>query len=169
VEKKVMSGQAIVYETLDKMGISYRKEEHIAVFSAEDNEKSGLNIWDGYKVSKNLFLRNAKGDKHYLVVTTIDKKADLKQLAKEIGSSRLSFCSEQRLEKYLKVKPGSISSFCVLNDDERAVTVVFDQDLKGETHFALHPNENTATIFIEFNDVERLVREHGNVILYAKV
>lgn len=164
-----MSGQPIVYETLEKMGISYRKEEHIAVFSAEDNEKCGLDIWDGYKVSKNLFLRNAKGDKHYLVVTTIDKKADLKLLAEEIGSTRLSFASEQRLDRYLKVKPGSISSFCVLNDEERAVTVVFDEELKDEKHFALHPNENTATVFIDFADIERLVKEHGNEIIYAKI
>ncbi len=99
MEKKVMSGQPVVYETLKKMGVSYRKEEHIAVFSAEDKEKSGLRIWDGYKVSKNLFLRNAKGDKHYLVVTTVDKKTDLRRLAEKIGSTRLSFGSEQRLEK----------------------------------------------------------------------
>lgn len=164
-----MSGQPIVYETLDRLGIKYRKEEHIAVFSAEDKEKSGLHIWDGYKVSKNLFLRNAKGDRHYLVVTTVDKKADLKQLAEEIGSTRLSFGSEQRLDKYLKVKPGSVSSFCVLNDEDRAVTVVFDEDLRGEEHFALHPNENTATVFIRFDEVERLVREHGNEVIYVKV
>lgn len=164
-----MSGQPIVYETLDRLGIKYRKEEHIAVFSAEDKEKSGLKIWDGYKVSKNLFLRNAKGDKHYLAVTTVDKKADLKRLAEEIGSTRLSFCSEQRLDKYLKVKAGSVSAFCVLNDAERAVTVVFDEELKGEKHFALHPNENTATVFIDFADVERVVREHGNEVLFVKI
>lgn len=164
-----MSGQPIVYETLEKMGINYRKEEHPAVFSAEDKEKSGLNIWDGYKVSKNLFLRNAKGDRHYLVVTDVSKKTDLKRLAEKIGSTRLSFGSEQRLEKYLKVKPGSVSSFCVLNDEERAVTVVFDEALKGEKHFALHPNENTATVFIDFEDVERLVKEHGNKVIYAEL
>lgn len=164
-----MSGQPIVYETLDRMGITYRKTEHIAVFSAEDNEKCGLDLWDGYKVSKNLFLRNSKGDKHYLVVTTIDKKADLKQLAEKIGSTRLSFGSEQRLDKYLKVKPGSISSFCVLNDEERAVTVVFDEVLRGEKHFALHPNENTATVYIDFADVERLVREHGNEVIFVSI
>ena len=164
-----MSGQPVVYETLKKMGVSYRKEEHIAVFSAEDKEKSGLRIWDGYKVSKNLFLRNAKGDKHYLVVTTVDKKTDLRRLAEKIGSTRLSFGSEQRLEKYLKVKPGSVSAFCVLNDEERAVTVVFDEALMGEKYFALHPNENTATIFIDFEDVERLVKEHGNEIVYSEL
>lgn len=164
-----MSGQPIVYETLDKMGITYRKAEHIAVFSAEDKEKCGLDLWDGYKVSKNLFLRNAKGDKHYLVVTTIDKKADLKALAEKIGSTRLSFGSEQRLYKYLKVKPGSVSSFCVLNDEERAVTVVFDEELKGEKHFALHPNENTATVYIDFDDVESLVRAHGNEVVFVSI
>lgn len=164
-----MSGQPIVYETLDKMGISYRKAEHRAIFSREDVTAEEEHLWEGYKVSKNLFLRNAKGDKHYLVVTVVDKKADLKHLAEEIGSSRLSFGSEQRLDKYLRVKPGSISSFAVLNDDKREVIVVFDKGLVGEKHFALHPNENTATVYIDFADVERLVREHGNEIMYADI
>lgn len=164
-----MSGQPIVYEALDRMGISYRKEEHEAVFSADDRHNIDKSLWEGYRVSKNLFLRNAKGDKHYLVVTTIDKKADLRRLAEELGSTRLSFGSEQRLDKYLRVKAGSISAFCVLNDEERAVTVVFDKELVGEKNFALHPNENTATVFIEFSEVERVVREHGNEILYAEI
>lgn len=164
-----MSGQPIVYETLDKMGITYRKTEHRAIFSREDVTPEEEYLWEGYKVSKNLFLRNAKGDKHYLAVTTVDKKADLKKLAEEIGSTRLSFASEQRLEKYLKVKPGSISSFAVLNDDGREVIVVFDSELVGEKRFALHPNENTATIYMDFADVERIVKEHGNNIIYAKM
>ncbi len=164
-----MSGQPIVYETLDKMGISYRKAEHKAVFSREDVTPEEEHLWEGYKVSKNLFLRNAKGNVHYLVVTDVDKKADLKLLAEEIGSTRLSFASEQRLDKYLKVKPGSISAFAVLNDENREVIVVFDKELIGEKHFALHPNENTATVFIDFADVERVVREHGNEIIYAEV
>ncbi len=164
-----MSGQPIVYETLDKMNIAYRKEEHIPVFSAEDRYKMDTDLWEGYTVSKNLFLRNAKGDKHYLVVTSLDKKADLKRLAVEIGSTRLSFASEKRLDKYLKTKPGSISSFGVLNDENKEVTVVFDKDLVGEKHFALHPNENTATVYIDFSDVERVVREHGNEIIYAEM
>lgn len=164
-----MSGQSIVYETLDKMGITYRKTEHRAIFSRDDVTSEEEYLWEGYKVSKNLFLRNAKGDKHYLVVTTVDKKADLKSLAEKIGSTRLSFGSEQRLNKYLKVKPGSISSFAVLNDEKREVNVVFDRELVGEKHFALHPNENTATIYIDFADVERVVREHGNEIMYADI
>lgn len=164
-----MSGQPIVYKTLEAAEVSYRKAEHHAVFSREDVTPEEEHLWEGYKVSKNLFLRNAKGDKHYLVVTTVDKKADLKHLAEEIGATRLSFASEQRLDKYLKVKPGSISAFAVLNDEERAVTVVFDRDLVGEKNFALHPNENTATIFIDFTDVENIVKNHGNPILYAQV
>lgn len=164
-----MSGQPIVYETLDKMGITYRKTEHRAIFSREDVTPEEEYLWEGYKVSKNLFLRNAKGDKHYLAVTTVDKKADLKKLAEEIGSTRLSFASEQRLEKYLKVKPGSISSFAVLNDDSREVIVVFDREFVGEKRFALHPNENTATIYMDFADVERIVKEHGNQIIYANI
>ena len=164
-----MSGQPIVYETLEKMGISYRKTEHRAIFSLDDVTPEEEYLWQGYKVSKNLFLRNAKGDKHYLVVTTIDKKADLKELAKKIGSTRLSFSSERRLDKYLKVKPGSVSSFAVLNDEGREVIVVFDKALVGEKHFALHPNENTSTIYMDFSDVEQIVKDHGNEIIYADI
>lgn len=164
-----MSGQPIVYETLEKMGISYRKTEHRAIFSRDDVTPEEEYLWQGYKVSKNLFLRNAKGDKHYLVVTTVDKKADLKELAKKIGSTRLSFSSEQRLDKYLKVKPGSVSSFAVLNDEGREVIVVFDKALVGEKHFALHPNENTSTIYMDFSDVEQIVKDHGNEIIYADI
>ena len=162
-----MSGQKIVYDTLDKMQIPYRKAEHKPMFTTEDMDDCHLD--PAYKVSKNLFLRNAKGDKHYLVVTTVDKKADLKALAEEIGSSRLSFGSEQRLARYLGVKPGSVSAFCVLNDENREVTVVFDEDLKELGNFALHPNENTATIYIDFQDVVKLVKSHGNEVIYAKL
>lgn len=164
-----MSGQKIVYDTLEKMKIPYRKAEHKAVFSADDMSESDMSLWEGYKVSKNLFLRNAKGDRHYLVVTTVDKKADLRSLAEKIGSTRLSFASEERLEKYLKVKPGSVSAFCVLNDENREVTVIFDEDLIGEKHFALHPNENTATVYIDFADVEKIVLAHKNEVLYVKI
>ncbi|HBH94995.1 MAG TPA: prolyl-tRNA synthetase associated domain-containing protein [Ruminococcaceae bacterium] len=164
-----MSGQPIVYQTLEKMGINYRKTEHRAIFSRDDVTPEEEYLWEGYKVSKNLFLRNAKGDRHYLVVTTVDKKADLKELARKIGSTRLSFSSQQRLERYLKVKPGSVSSFAVLNDESREVIVVFDKDLVGEKHFALHPNENTATVYMDFADVERIVREHGNEVIYAEI
>lgn len=162
-----MSGQKIVYETLEKMQIPYEKIEHKPMFTTEDMEDCHLD--PAYKVSKNLFLRNAKGDKHYLVVTTVDKKADLKALAQELNSTRLSFGSEQRLDKYLKVKPGSVSAFCVLNDTNREVTVVFDEDLKPLGKFALHPNENTATIYIDFQDVVKLVKAHGNEVIYAKL
>lgn len=162
-----MSGQKIVYDTLDEMQIPYQKAEHKPMFTTEDMADCHLD--PTYKVSKNLFLRNAKGDKHYLVVTTVDKKADLKALAEEINSTRLSFGSEQRLDKYLGVKPGSVSAFCVLNDENREVTVVFDEDLKQLGKFALHPNENTATIYIDFQDVVKLVQSHGNEVIYAKL
>ncbi len=149
---------------LKKMGVSYRKEEHIAVFSAEDKEKSGLRIWDGYKVSKKPVSAQCQGGQALSCGDHCGQETDLRRLAEKIGSTRLSFGSEQRLEKYLKVNRLRFA-FCVLNDEERAVTVVFDEALMGEKYFALHPNENTATIFIDFEDVERLVKEHGNEIV----
>lgn len=162
-----MSGQKIVYDTLALMGIEYRKTEHRAMYSSSVMDECGIE--PGTTVSKNLFLRDAKGRTHYLVVLPIEKTADLKQLAEKLGSTRLSFASEERLQKYLGVKAGSVSAFSVLNDVDREVIVVFDRTLSGTQKFALHPNENTASLYMNFADVERIVKAHGNKILYLDV
>ena len=74
-----------------------------------------------------------------------DKQADLKKVRDEIGSSRLSFASAERLMKYLNIEPGSVSPLGILNDKECVVPVFFDEDLKEYEYIAVHPNDNTAT------------------------
>lgn len=159
-----MSGQKIVFDTLDEMKIPYEKVEHAPMFTMNDHPGGGFD--PQAVISKNLFLRNAKGDVHYLVVEPLEDKADLKALAERLGSTRLSFGSPERLMKYLGVTPGSVSAFTVLNDKNAEVIVVFSSKLKNVKKFGLHPNENTATLYVDFGDVLKVVRAHGNEVIF---
>ena len=88
--------------------------------------------WAGIDAThcKNLFLRNQKGNRHYLVVLTASKKADLRAVADQIGDGKLSFASPERLMTHLGLTPGSVSPFGLINDREHAVRVVLDRDFQ---------------------------------------
>jgi Ala-tRNA(Pro) deacylase len=132
-----------VYAALDALGISYERHEHPAVFNAEDAAR----FWDPIPgvQCKNLFLRNKKGDRHYLVVLEISKRADLKDLVKIVGDDRLSFGSPDRLMAKLGLTPGSVSPFGLINDADGSVRVLIDRDLKDAARLIFHPNINRRT------------------------
>lgn len=150
-----------VYELLDGKGIKYDKLEHEPVFTMEDMEKEG--ILEKGTVCKNLFLRDGKGKKHFLVTVPEERQVDLKALGEKLGS-RLSFASAERLEKYLKIETGCVSPLAVLNDEEKAVMVVFDKGLEGNKEIGIHPNDNTATIWLAFDDLRNVVEADGREI-----
>ena len=104
-----------VYDILNSLEIKYDRYEHKPVFTV--NEAKELDILIPGGKCKNLFLRNEKGDIHYLVILDENKRVDLKLLAKQIGTKRVSFASEERLYKYLKLTPGSVTPFGIINDD----------------------------------------------------
>lgn len=162
-----MPGQKIVFDTLNSSGIPYQIVEHEAVYTVEDIDK--LNLSEKGGILKNLFLRDAKGKRHFLVCAMEDKPINLKELKVKLGTLNLSFASEERLMDHLGLRPGSVSPFGVLNDEARAVTVVFDSGLEGRQSLGVHPNENTATLFLAFDDIKRVVREHGNPILVLEL
>ena len=151
-----------VYATLDALGISYEKFSHPPVFNAEDVAAHWSGI-DATKV-KNLFLRNKKGDRHYLVILGIEKLADLRHLVKVIGDDRLSFGSPERLMARLGLTPGSVSPFGLLNDSTPAVRVIVDADLKRAERLIFHPNINTASLAISRADFERFLESRGNTV-----
>lgn len=156
-----MPGQPIVYETLRRLDVAYEEIEHEAAFTVPDMER--LPFPGDVVIAKNLFLRDHRGRRHFLVVLHKDKDADLRQLGWAIGS-RLSFASEDRLAKHLGVGKGSVTPLAVLNDAGRAVEVLFDPDLRSAGRVGVHPNNNTATLLMRFDDVVRVVREHGNTV-----
>ena len=162
-----MDLRQIVFDALNKLNISYEMQEHQQVFTMDDLD--ALSIDKDGVIVKNLFLCDAKGKKHFLVVLKGNKRADLKAIRECIGSSALRFASEERLFKHMKLSPGSVSPFGILNDDACAVTVVFDEELKNESCVGAHPNDNSATIWLSFSDLVHVVQQHGNPILYLHI
>jgi len=149
-----------VYAALDALGISYERHEHPAVFTAADASQ----FWDPIPgvQCKNLFLRNKKGDRHYLVVVEISKRVDLKDLVRTVADDRLSFGSAERLMAELGLTPGSVSPFGLINDADGSVRVLIDQDLKGADRLIFHPNINTASVVVSWADLERFLATRAN-------
>lgn len=131
----------------------------------DEVDKLNLNLPE----CKNLFVRNTKGNKHYLVILEGSKKADLKKLATQIGSTKLSFASKERLFKHLMLLPGSVSPFGLINDEDKQVEVVIDKDLISLNEIGFHPNNNEATVTLSFNDFEKFLKWCGNKFSCVKI
>jgi Ala-tRNA(Pro) deacylase len=159
-----MKGKEEVLALLDTMGIRYQIKEHEPVYTIADMQQLGLD--KAGKIPKNLFLRNANGKKHYLLVMENDRETDLGKMKDMIGATRLSFASEQRLEKYLGLTKGAVTPFGVLNDINREVQVIFDKDLKDHDIIGVHPNTNAATIYLSFEDLKSVVVKNGNEVSF---
>ena len=153
-----------VYEILNKLDISFDKNEHPPVFTVEQARQHMQNVLGAH--CKNLFLRNKKGDKHYLFICEESKRIDLKELSERLGFDRLSFASEERLDKYLGLKAGSVSPFGIINDSKHEVEVLVDRELADWDKVNFHPNINTATLTISFKDFEKFLNWIGNSVLY---
>ena len=151
-----------VYAALDDLGIKYERHDHPAVFNSEDAAK----YWDRIPglQCKNLFLRNKKGDRHYLVIVEIGKRVDLKDLVKAVGDDRLSFGSPDRLMAKLGLTPGSVSPFGLINDADGSVRVLIDADLRGAERLIFHPNINTASVVLSWVDLERFLATRRNTV-----
>src|SRR3989440_4321893 len=149
-----------VRQRLDELGISFDRYEHPPVATVEEAEAH----WAGIDAThcKNLFLRNQKGNRHYLVVLMHLKKADLRKVAAQIGDGKLSFASPERLMTHPGLAPGSVSPFGLINDRDHTVRVVLDRDLKSATRVSFHPNVNTATYVVSAADFTRFLEACGN-------
>jgi Ala-tRNA(Pro) deacylase len=156
-----------VLDRLSSLGIAYERYEHPPVPTVEEAAKhwSGIDAAHG----KNLFLRNQKGNRHYLVIIAYTKRADLRAVANQIGDGKLSFASPERLMTYLGVTPGAVSPAGLINDREHHVGVFLDRDLKNASRISFHPNVNTATLTVAFSDFERLLADCGNAVKYLDV
>ena len=156
-----------VYAELERLGISFQTYEHPPVFNTDDVEKHWRDI--PATPVKNLFLRNKKGNREYLVILGVDKRADLRQLVKIIGDDRFSFGSAERLMHTLGVTPGSVSPFGLLHGGSTHVLVIIDKDLRPAEKLIFHPNDNTASVTISFADLERFLGSRPNVVRYIEV
>lgn len=159
------SQQDLVFARLHALGIEFDRYEHPPIATAKEADVH----WEDIDAAhcKNLFLRNQKGDRHYLVIINYKKRADLRWIADQIGDGKLSFASPERLMRYLAVTPGAVSPFGLINDAERHVRVYLDRDLKSAERISFHPNANTATVVLRFADFEQFLASTGHPLQYV--
>lgn len=156
-----------VYEALDALGIAYQRFEHPPVFTSEEADVHWRDL-PGVPC-KNLFLRNKKGNRHYLVVLEISKRADLREIVTLVADDRLSFGSPDRLMAELGLTPGSVSPFGLINDADGSVVVLVDEDLRGADGLIFHPNINTASVVVSWEGLERFLKSRSNVVRYVTI
>jgi Ala-tRNA(Pro) deacylase len=156
-----------VVRRLRELGIAFERHEHPPVATVEAAEQ----YWSGIESThcKNLFLRNQKGSRHYLVIVEHQKKADLRKVADQIGDGKLSFGSPERLMTHLGLTPGSVSPFGLINDPSHNVRVVLDRDLKSAARLSFHPNINTVTFVVSAADFARFLEVCGNPVQHVTV
>lgn len=146
-----------IYDLLNAKNIPFTCTEHGRVYSME--ELDALEMPADAVICKNLFLRNNNGKQHFLLTVPAATPIDLKQLATSLGSSRLSFASVERLEKYLGLQSGLVSPFGLLNDTSKSVIFVSSKNLPPSAIIGIHPNDNTATVWLTFGDLLALLSE----------
>jgi len=145
-----MRGQKELYDLLEKLSIDFEYHEHPPIATIE----AALTHWKDYNSGrcKNIFFRNHKGDKHYLIVIEHLAQLKIRDLEQRLKQGKLTFASDKRLNKYLGVQPGSVSPFGLINDNEKNCHLFIDINLQKHKRLAFHPNINTATLVINQTD-----------------
>src|SRR3954465_3799206 len=159
--------EASVGARLTELAIPYTRHAHPPVATVEEATAHRGRIQATH--CKNLFLRNQKGNRHYLVVLTATKRADLRAVADQIGDGKLSFASPERMMTHLGLTPGSVSPFGLINDRDHAVRVVLDRDFRQSARLAFHPNINTATFTVSRADFMKFLEACGNPIQHVSI
>ena len=131
---------------LEDLGIACDRHDHPPVATVAEAEQ----YWAGIDAlhAKNLFLRNQKGNRHFLVVLAFTRRGDLAALGEHFGEKKLGFASPERLLAHLGLTPGSVSPFGLINDPEHKVEVAIDVAIRDAARVAFHPNVNTATLVL---------------------
>lgn len=135
-----------VIDVMESMNIKYDITEHPAVYTIAEMDE--LNIDNNNEVVKNLFLRDDKKKRYFLIVLEKNKQVNLKEIKNELNCRPLSFASEEDLKKYMGLSKGSVTPFGILNDTDCRVEVIFDKNILLYKRIGVHPNDNTATVWI---------------------
>lgn len=159
-----MNGQPELYKILEELDIRFTYYEHPPAPTIE----IAMQYWKDIEARhcKNLFFRNHKGNRHYLVIIDHQKNLDIHTLEKILKQGKLTFASEQRMSKYLGLKPGSVSPFGLINDKNHEVHIFIDDSLKDCKTISFHPNENTASLVIVYYDFIKFIQHFNNSFEY---
>ena len=142
-----------VDDFLDKLGIQYQRIDHEAAMTMEACEEIDRALGDNTTICKNLFLCNRQETDFYLLLMPGDKPFKTKDLSAQIHSARLSFAKPEYMEKYLDITPGSVSVLGLMNDSEKKVQLLIDEDVMKEPYFGCHPCINTSSLKFTTEDL----------------
>ena len=156
-----------VYDFLDSLGIAYKRVDHEAAMTMEACEEIDRTLSEGVEkgvaICKNLFLCNRQATDFYLLLIPGDKPFKTKYLSAQIGSSRLSFAKPEYMEQYLDITPGSVSVMGLMNDKEKKVRLLIDEDVLQDEYFACHPCINTSSLRFRTSDLmEKVIPAMGH-------
>ena len=153
-----------IYDYLQENSIWHEITEHKAVYNMAELAEVPCPYPEAD--AKNLFVRDDKKQNYYLITVKGEKRVNLKAFRKAQGTRNLSFASAKDLMERLGLIPGAVTPLGVLNDETRSVKVFLDQDFLQEPGLVgVHPNENTATVWLKAEDLIRIIREHGNEVV----
>ena len=156
-----------VYDFLTSRGIEYEVTEHGAVFNME--EMSHVELPHPEADAKNLFVRDDKKRNYYLITVRGDKRVDLKKFREGHSTRPLSFASENDLMSLLGLIPGAVTPLGILNDSEKKVKFFLDEELVNDGLIGVHPNDNTATVWLKTTDLIDIITEHGNEVEAVRI
>lgn len=149
-----------LFATLAALNIPFERHDHGAVFTCEE----AYAAMPGHEAvqTKNIFLRDKRGRRHLLLVTTCEKSVDVKKFAEAADADHLSFASPERMMKYLGVEPGSVTVLGLVNDTGNGVELYVDRDVWDTPLWRCHPLVNTATLVVARTALERLFAHTGH-------
>ena len=153
-----------IYHYLKEQKLEHEITEHKAVFNMEEMDSIELPYpeWN----AKNLFVHDDKKRNYYLITVKGDKRVDLKGFRKQHGLRALSFASAEDLLDIMKLTPGSVTPLGILNDTEHRIHFFLDTEFAGNK-IGVHPNDNTATVWMQADDLMKIIQKHGNVAEYT--
>ncbi len=152
-----------IYDKLKSLGIWFEVTEHKAVYNMAEMAEVALPYPEAD--AKNLFVRDDKKRNYYLITVKSDKKINLKDFKRKHNTRALTFASEDDLKAILDLFPGAVTPLGVLNDAECKVQVFIDAEfMQGQGLIGVHPNDNTATVWLKTEDLVAIIKEHGNAV-----
>lgn len=157
-----------IYDFLKRKNIWHEITEHKAVYNM--TEISQIDIPYPEAGAKNLFVRDDKKRCYYLITVKGDKRVDLKEFRKKNNTRPLSFVSENDLMEVMGLIPGAVTPFGILNDSKSKVNFFIDKAFFEPPGFiGIHPNDNTATVWLETDELIHIIKEHGNQVNITKI
>ena len=153
-----------VLEYLNQLNISYKIWYHPPLPTIE----TAMEYWKIMPGThcKNLFFRNHKGNKHYMVIFECSQTMNITILEKNLRQGKLTFASAERMKKHLGLQPGSVTPFGLLNDTSDHVKLFIDKELENVSEISFHPNDNRASVLIDNNDFKKYLISVGNAYEY---